>query len=179
MRLRKAGVLLACLWGVACFAGVRPAFAALKVLQRQEARDYIGDKKQKFTGGGYTYEILRRSHRDSMNGRFSDGVIFTSKTNRFYYRNREDNHHIVILGHPQGREEDPAVADAPVWRPIENALQDDHPDPHVFLDEQGQELAVVYIGRRTQLKATPSSEGILEIEIRVTTAAPPRHRGNY
>ncbi len=147
-------------------AAPRPAHA-IQQLEGEEARARIGDAKARFTAGGYAYEILKRSHRDAMNARASDAVIFTNKTNRFYYSQREDSNHIIILGDPKGREEDPATADAAVWNPISNALSDDNPDAHVFLDDKGEELAVVYIGGHTTLEALPNASGLLEIRIKV------------
>jgi hypothetical protein len=58
------------------------------------------------------------------------------------------------------------TTDAVVWRPIENALQDDHPEPHVFLDGD-REIAVVYTGRRTELRGELTGEGLLELTINV------------
>jgi hypothetical protein len=140
---------------------------ALQHLEGGKALDYIGNPKQKFTGGGYTYEVLKRSHRDTMNGRFSDALIFSNSTDRFYYKKRVDGQHIVVLGHPKGREEDPVTDNALVWKPILNTLSDDHPDPHVYLDDSGKELAVVYIGKKTQLEAEIDSDGLLELRIHV------------
>ena len=148
-----------------------PAFA-LQHLEGQKAREYLGDLKTRLTQGGYTYEILKRSHRDSMNGRFSDGVIASRVSNRFYYKGRRDSHHTVIIGDPQGREEDPITADALVWKPLENTLHDDHPNAHVYLDDQGNELALVFIGHKTYLGAKMNDQNLLEITIEVLSAAP-------
>lgn len=160
-----AGILLA--------LAVQAPAHALQHLEGDAARAHIGNPKARFTAGGYTYEILKRTHRDSMNARFSDGVILTNRTNRYYYKERRDSNHIVVLGHPNGREEDPVTADAVVWNPLWNALSDDHPEAHVFLDDEGKEIAVVYVGPRTTLEAKPSDEGLLEIGIRVRSNNPP------
>jgi hypothetical protein len=143
-----------------------PEASALEHLDGEAARARIGDPKKAFASGGYVYEILSRSHRDAMNGRFSDGLIFTKATDRLYYQERGDGHHVVVVGDPRGREENPVTTDAVVWRPIENALQDDHPDPHVFLDGD-REIAVVYIGKRTELRGRLNDQGFLELTLNV------------
>ena len=172
--MKKAALWLALLFCAGAFAGE----ASAKELHGTEAREYLGGYKERFTSGGYSYEILKRSHRDSMNGRASDAAIFTNATDKFYYKKRADSHHIIVLGQANGRAEDPVTTDAAVWNPIQNAISDDHPDAHVFLDDAGKEIAVVFTGRRTEVRARPASEGLLELEIKVTGSAKPiSHRG--
>lgn len=164
--LRLAVIVLLALF--VSLSGPTPLFA-LQHLEADKARQYIGEPKARFTGGGYFYEVLSRSHRDAMNGRFSDAVIFTKQTDKFYYKKRTDGHHIVVLDHPKGREENPVTGNPLVWKPIENTLNDDHPSPHVFLDEAGAELAIVYIGKKTRLKPKIDKNGLFELTIRVRT----------
>lgn len=168
--MKTHSALLAALAVLLPLAAPLTAHAAVQRLEGQKALEYVGDAKAKFTQPGYTYEILSRSHRDAMNGRFSDAVIFSKKSDRFYYRKRTDGEHIVVIGHAEGREENPVTADALVWKPIENALGDDNPQPNVFLDENGEELAVVYIGRKTRLEAAPAPDGLLEITVKVASS---------
>ncbi len=172
MKKRCVGVLVK-LAAVTFFLLIPSPAHALVHLEGNEAVDYVGDMKARFTAGGYTYEILKRSHRDAMNARFSDGVIFNRKGDRFLYRKRADGYHHIVLNDPEGREEDPVTAEPHVWRPLANALRDDHPDPHVFLDDQGNEIAVIYTGKRTFLEVETSSGGLLEFILRV----PGRDRG--
>lgn len=163
--------LFAAVLGIAAalVAAAGPAFA-LQHLSEKEAQDRIGDPKATLTAGGYAYEILKRSHRDSMNSRFSDAVIFSKSTNKFYYTERTDSKHRIVFGRPDGREEDPVTADPAVWKPIANALEDDNPFPHVFLGDDGTELAVVFVGRNTQIDAKTDEAGLLEITLHVPSA---------
>ncbi len=162
MKTMRSFVLVA---AALALCGTAQATEGLRHLVGQEAMDHVGNPKARFTGGGYTYEILKRSHRDAMNGRFSDGVILSRQTNRFYYAHRSDGDATVILGRADGREEDPVTADAIVWNPLWNAISDDNPDAHVFLDAAGNELAIIYVGHRTDVKASLTAEGLLEVEI--------------
>jgi len=140
---------------------------AFKHVKGDEAKRYVGNIKQKFTNGEYTYEVLKRSHRDSMNARQSDAVIFNRQGERFLYLKRRDGDHKMVLNDSRGRVEDPVTANPLVWNPIQNTLQDDHPHPHVFFDRQGNEIAVVYIGRKTSLKGQLNRDGLLELTIKV------------
>ena len=152
---------------VALFLASHTPTHALVHLEGKEAVDYVGDIKGRFTAGEYSYEILERSHRDTMNARFSDGVIFNRQGDRFLYRKRTDGYHHIVLNDPEGREEDPVTAEPHVWRPLANALRDDHPDPHVFLDDEGNEMAVIYTGKSTFLEAETTSASLLEFVLRV------------
>lgn len=143
-----------------------PAFA-FKHMKGKEALDYVGDIKTKFTNGKYTYEVLKRTHRDSMNGRFSDAVIFNPQGDRIHYIKRRNGDHDMILNHPDGRVEDPATAETLIWNALQNTLDDDHPHPHVFFDDEGNEMAVVYIGRKTHLKGKLTSNDLLRLRITV------------
>ncbi|MGH7198590.1 MAG: hypothetical protein ACREH5_07635, partial [Candidatus Omnitrophota bacterium] len=62
----------------ALFLSLSPSAYALTTLEGDEARRHVGDPKTHFLSGKYTFEILSRSHRDSMHGRFSDGTIFNA-----------------------------------------------------------------------------------------------------
>ena len=143
-----------------------PAWA-FKHVKGKEARNYVGDAKTKFTNGEYSYEVLKRSHRDSMNARQSDAVIFNRQGDKFLYNRRKDGDHDIVLNDPKGRTEDPATANPLVWNPIQNTLSDDHPHPHVFFDNQGNEIAVVYIGRKTQLTGKLNRDNLLRLRIKV------------
>ena len=139
---------------------------ALTVLKSDEARAHIGDAKQHFLSSPYTVEILTRSHRDAMHGRFSDAVLFNAGGGKMDYPKRKDGEHIVVVDAPGGREEDPVTED--LWRQkIENVLSDDNGDPIVYLDEQKQELAVVYVGRDTKVSEKILEGNLLQIEINV------------
>lgn len=148
-----------------CLVVSSPAFA-LTILKGDEAARHVGDAKAKFTSALYTYEILKRSHRDAMHGRFSDAVIFNAGGGLFSYPKRKDGEHTVIIDDPSGREEEPVTEEA--WRrELDNTLSDDNREPVVFLDDQQKELAVVYIGRGTKIDAKMRGENLLEIAISV------------
>ena len=142
-----------------------PVFA-LTTYQGKEAAEYLGDIKQHLLAGGYTCEILARSHRDSMHGRFSDGLIFNPGGGVFEYPKRKDGEHIIVLDSPGGREEDPLTED--LWRQkIDNVLSDDNNIPYVFLDDNKKELAVVFVGNDTQVSAKMREDQTIEISISV------------
>lgn len=160
MKKRLYGLLAAAL--LSCSS---PAWA-LKVLKGREASEHIGDAKTHFVGKGYTFEMLKRSHRDSMHGRFSDGVVFNADGGPFSYPKRKDGEHRLVLDDPAGREEEPVTEDQ--WRQnISNALSDDNPEPIVYLDDQGKELGVLYIGRGTKAGAKMTGDNLLEISLEV------------
>ncbi len=142
---------------------------ALVVLKGREAEEHIGDIKRHVLAGKYTYESLSRSRRDAMHGRFSDALIFNSGGGNFLYPRRKDGDHIVVIDAPGGREEEPVTEDS--WRQkIQNTLSDDNNIPYVFLDGSRAELAIVYVGKGTQLSSKMNAEGHLQIEIQVDGA---------
>jgi hypothetical protein len=145
-----------------------PAAWALETLKGKEAAGHVGDAKEHFADKGYTYEILKRSHRDSMHGRFSDGVIFNPGGGPFHYVRRKDGDHVIRIDDPEGREEE-AVSEAN-WNSIQNTLSDDSKDAVVFLDDTGKEMAVVYIGRGTKLEGKTADSGHLELSLSVDGA---------
>ncbi|MBI4352750.1 MAG: hypothetical protein HY593_02375 [Candidatus Omnitrophica bacterium] len=142
---------------------------ALETLKGEEARSYIGDIRQRTAGGKYTYEILSRSHRDAMYGRFSDALIFNAEGGLFAYPRRKDSDHLVVIDSPEGREEEPVTEEA--WRrKIQNVLSDDNSLPYVFLDDNRKEMAIVYVGKGTQVTSRINEGGLLEIGIRIEGA---------
>jgi hypothetical protein len=150
--------------GASCIA-IGPAYGLI-TLKDEEARQYVGDARTKFTSSNYTYEILSRSHRDAMNGRFSDATLFNPGGGNFLYLRRKDGDHRLVIDSTAGREEEPVTEAA--WRQrIDNALSDDNNIPLVFLDDSRKELAVIFIGKRTNVSQRLNSDGLLEIEINV------------
>lgn len=165
-RSRQAVVLAGFL---AMFMGYSATAWALTTLRGKEALDRLGDPRTHFAGGSYTAEILKRSHRDSMHGRFSDGVLFNADGGAFSYLRRKDGDHRILLDAPDGRQEEAVTPE--FWqKEIQNTLSDDNPEPVVFLADQGKELAVLYVGRGTNINAKISESGWLEIEIKVDGA---------
>ena len=151
---------------LAFFLTASPAAWALTVLKGREAAEHVGDARSKFTAGRYTYEILTRSHRDAMNGRFSDAVIFNADGGAFSYPRRKHGDHAILLDDPAGREEE-FVTDE-LWRKqIGNTLSDDNPMPNVVLDDSGKELAIVYIGKNTRFESSLTPAGLLQLVIKV------------
>ncbi len=152
-----------------------PDAFALSVLKNQEAVKYLGDYEKHFLATPYAYEILGRSHRDSMHGRFSDGIIFNADGGMFQYLTRKDGEHLVVLNSPKGRQEDSVTAED--WRKkISNNLSDDNRNPYVFLDDSGKEIAVVFIGNGAKVDGKMTGEGLLEIAISVEGARETRGR---
>ena len=148
---------------------------ALTILKGREAAEHIGDAKAHFVDKGYTFEMLKRSHRDAMHGRFSDAVIFNPDGGLFSYPRRKDGDHKFVVDDPAGREEEPATEEE--WRRnIQNALSDDNPEPVVFLNEEGKELATVYIGRGTQIDGKINDAGLLEVTVEVAGGKDTRGR---
>lgn len=142
---------------------------ALTTLKADEAGKYLGNIKERVLGGKYTYEILSRSHRDAMHGRFSDGLIFNTDGGNFSYPRRKNGDHVLVIDAPDGREEDPVTADA--WRQkIQNTLSDDNNIPYVFLDDAGKEMAILYVGKGTEVTPKITPEGLLRIELLVEGA---------
>lgn len=145
-----------------------PAFA-LTTLKGDEAKRHVGDPKERFLSGKYTYEILGRSHRDAMYGRFSDGTIFNAGGGNFLYPRRKNGEHLIVIDAPDGREEEPVTEEE--WRrKIANALSDDNPIPTVYLDEAGKEIAVLFVGRGTNVSAKMNAAGLLEITLDIPGA---------
>ena len=155
---------------------------ALTVLKGDEASQYLGNIKDHLMAGKYTYEILSRSHRDAMHGRFSDGTVFNPGGGNLFYPRRKNGDHIVVIDSPQGREESPVTEDA--WREkIQNVLSDDNNLPYVFLDDARKELAILYVGVGTQVSAKMDEQGLLQISLSVEGAkgssASYRRRGPF
>ena len=150
------------------FVMASPAFA-LTILRQDEAKSYLGDVKTHILSGQYTYDILSRNHRDSMHGRFSDGVLFNSGGGKFLYLRRKDGDYKAVIDSPQGRDKDPVSEES--WRQkIQNALSDDNSFPYVFLDDSKKELAIVFVGRGTEVTGQMNKNGLLEISILVEGA---------
>ncbi len=154
------------IWGLLVLASVlfsAPAYA-LTVLREGEARSFLGDKKQMLVSGNYSYNILGRSHRDSMNGRFSDAVAFAPNQGKFIFPRRKDGDRIIIFSAPDGREEPPVTEDA--WRQkIENTLSDDNRDPYVFLDDNKKVLGILFVGNYTHVTSKINDRGLLEVAV--------------
>ena len=145
---------------------ISPRAYALTVLRQEDAKNYLGDLKAHLSSGRVTYDILSRNHRDAMHSRFSDGVLFNSAGGKFLYLRRKDGDYQVVINSPQGREKEPVNEEN--WRQkINNALSDDNSFAYVFLDESKKELALVFVGRGTQVTGRMNTEGLLEISISV------------
>lgn len=139
---------------------------ALTTLKGDEAKSFIGDIKTHVMAGRYTYEILSRSHRDAMHGRFSDALIFNPEGGNFRYPRRKNGDHILVIDDPSGREEEPVTEDD--WRrKIGNTLSDDNNIPYVFLDDSRRELAILYVGKGTEVTSKMNAQNLLEITIKV------------
>ena len=139
---------------------------ALTVMKGQEASDYLGDLKAHVLAGKYTYEILARSHRDAMHGRFSDALLFNTGGGNFLYPRRRDGDHIIVIDAPNGREEEPVTED--VWRQkIKNVVSDDNGVPYVFFDDTKHEIAILMVGTGTQVAYKVNDTGLLEISVHV------------
>ena len=153
----------------ALFLSLSPSAHALTTLQGDEARRHVGDPKAHFLSGKYTFEILGRSHRDAMYGRFSDGTIFNAGGGNFLYPRRKNGDHIIVIDAPAGREEEPVTED--IWRQkIQNTLSDDNPIPTVYLGDAGKEIAVLYVGKGTNVSAKMNADGLLEITLDIPGA---------
>ncbi len=155
---------------------------ALMVLKGDEASRYVGSLKDHLMSGKYTYEILARSHRDAMHGRFSDGTLFNPDGGKFLYPRRKNGDHIIVIDSPEGREESPVTEDA--WREkLQNVLEDDNTIPYVFLDDARKELAILYVGVGTQVNAKMNGQGLLQVSLTVEgakgTASTYRRRGPF
>ena len=142
---------------------------ALTVLKQDEAKNYLGDVKAHILAGSYTYDILSRNHRDSMHGRFSDGVLFNPTGGKNLFLRRKDGDYKMVINSPDGREKDPVNEDN--WRQrINNVLSDDNTFPTIFLDDAKKELVLVFVGRGTQVTGQMNDKGLLEISISVEGA---------
>ncbi len=156
-------------------AGVTSNAYALTVLTGNEASQRLGDLKGHLLAGHYTYEILGRNHRDAMYGRFSDGVVFNAQGGKFLYPRRHDGDHEVLIDAPNGREEDPVTEDS--WRQkIQNAISDDNSIPYIFLDDQKNEIAILYVGKGTQVTYKISQDGLLEVALKIDSLGGMRGR---
>jgi hypothetical protein len=150
-----------------------PAWA-LTVLKGKDAEERIGDPKTHFIQGGHTFNVLSRSHRDAMHGRFSDGVIFNAGGGLFHFVKRKMGDVEVVLDSPEGRQTEVVTEEA--WKALANTLSDDNDIPYLFLDEDGRELAVVYIGRGTKLQGKMEG-GSLCLTLEVEDAKGSHQRG--
>ena len=163
-----------CLFVVTAILAGAPQALALTVLQGSEAANYIGDIKQHLLSGHYTCDILARSHRDAMHGRFSDGVVLNADGGLFKFLKRKDGDCDVILDAPGGREEEPVNED--FWlHKLANALGDDNNIPYVFLDDGKKELGIVFVGDGSKVDGK-MRDGNLEILVNVPGAKDNRSR---
>lgn len=139
---------------------------ALTAIKGEEAKTYLGDAKVRFLAGHYVYAIFSRSHRDSMNGRFSDGILFNPDGGNILFLKNKDGDRKFVVDASEGREKEPVTED--VWRQkIQNILSDDNPDPTVFLDDSKKELAVLYTGKNTEVTNQQDEKGRLKIQLLV------------
>jgi len=93
-------------------------------------------------------------------------VIFNTQGGKFLYPRRHDGDHLVVIDAPSGREEDPVTEDS--WRQkIQNAISDDNGIPYVFLDDQKNEIAILYVGKGTQVTYRINPDGFLEIALKI------------
>ncbi|MGH7197485.1 MAG: hypothetical protein ACREH5_01930, partial [Candidatus Omnitrophota bacterium] len=92
--------------------------------------------------------------------------IFNAGGGNFLYPRRKNGDHIIVIDAPDGREEEP-VTEA-IWRQkLQNALSDDNPIPYVYLDDAGKEIAVLYVGKGTNVSAKASADSLLQISLEV------------
>lgn len=142
---------------------------AFSILKGREARDYVGDAKAKLTSSIYSFNILARSHRDLMHGRFSDGVLFNPGGGKMRFIVRREGECSVVFNDPNGREVEPVNED--LWRTkIKNTIEDDNRDPIVILDDQKRELAIVFVGSDTRVEAKVGDDNLLRIDLKVQGA---------
>lgn len=140
--------------------------SALTLLKNEEARQYVGDIKTHILAGQYVYGILSRSHRDAMHGRFSDGVIFNPGGGHILFLRNKDGERKFVINAPEGREKEPVTEEA--WRQkIQNTLSDDNPNPYVFLDDTKKEMAIVFVGKGTEVTARVNEKNLVEIELKI------------
>ena len=139
---------------------------ALTILQGSQAKEHLGEIKHHFLSANYTYDILARSHRDSMHGRFSDGVVFNADGGNFEFLKNKDGERDLVLDSPSGRPENTVTEE--LWRhKIENTLSDDNNIPYVFLDENHKEIAVLFVGNGTQVSGKMTPQNLLQITLSV------------
>ena len=142
---------------------------ALTVLQGAEAKEHLGDIKQHFLSGTYTCDVLARSHRDAMHGRFSDGVVFNTDGGSFEFLKSKDGERDLVLDSPAGRQEEPVTED--LWRhKLDNTLSDDNNIPYVFLDDDRKELAVLFVGNGTKVTSKMTTQNLLQVTLSVEGA---------
>lgn len=140
--------------------------SALTLLKNEEARQYIGDIKTHILAGQYVYGILSRSHRDAMHGRFSDGVIFNPGGGHILFLRNKDGERKFVINAPEGREKEPVTEET--WRQkIQNTLSDDNPIPYVFFDDAKREIAIVFVGKGTEVITRVNEKNLLEIELKI------------
>lgn len=142
---------------------------ALTELTGDQAREFIGDAKSYMVTNHFGYNLLERSHRDAMHGRFSDGVLFVPAPARVDFLRRKDSDVHVIFNAPAGRQAYP-VTDNDWVKKLSNALADDNPNPHVFLDDSRNVLGIVYTGKATRLVSAVDAQGLLDIKLTVEGA---------
>ncbi len=142
---------------------------ALTELKGNEARGFLGDAKTHLVSGNYSYDLLSRNHRDAMNGRFSDGILFCPSNGKIEFLRRRDGEVTAVFGSPNGRAMEP-VSEAAWTQKLANAIADDNPNPTVYLDDAKRILGIVMTGSGTQLKASTTAEGLLKVELSVPGA---------
>lgn len=128
-----------------------------KMLKKEAAWEYIGNLKQKLISGNYTGEILLRSKPDPKHNTLSDGIIFNAGGGRNYYVRRKDGEHIIMLDVPGGREEIKVTeANFPKF---ENTIHDDNDRPYVLFDQDGNEVAIVFLEWHTNIQQKFNNTG--------------------
>ena len=167
-RLIKRGLAVVVFF-VSLSVGASSDAWALTVLKADEASGYLGDVRDHLLSGKYgqyTYDVLSRSHRDAMHGRFSDGVICNAKGGNFLFPRGKDGDRTIVIDAPNGREEAPVTQDAWLGK-IKNTLSDDNRIPYVFFDDAKNEIAIAFVGSDTQVTWRLNDQQLLEISIKI------------
>jgi hypothetical protein len=135
------------------------------VLERDEAEEYIKDAKEKFLSGNYGFNMYRRTKSDPKWMRYYDYAVFLPEGRKIGFITRKKGEHRIIINDPAGMKPDKVTEK--IWPEIRNTLKDDNLKPYVVFDEQGDEAAVIYIGKGTKLRQHFSENGLIRLHIKV------------
>ena len=134
-----------------------------KMLTDKKAIDYVGDAREKFVDKDYYFEGYKRVEMDPRYNRMYDYMIFVHEKGRMGHKSRKSGSHEIIVSDPVGVFMQRVTP--PRWPKIENTLLDDKLKPYVIFDTEGNEAAIIYIGKGAYVRQKFNRDGLILLRI--------------